>query len=52
MIFNIKTRLLNHVGGVVEALYRMNDEEITAARSNLPNNYIKILTKTYFQNSK
>ena len=45
MIFNIKTRLLNHVGGVVEALYRMNDEEITAARSNLPNNYLKILTK-------
>lgn len=52
MIFNIKTRLLNHVGGVVEALYRMNDEEITAAISNLPNNYLKILTKTYFQNSK
>lgn len=52
MIFNIKTQLLNHVGGVVEALYRMNDEEITTARSNLPNNYLKILTKTYFQNSK
>lgn len=52
MIFNIKTRLLNHVGGIVEALYRMNDEEITTARSNLPNNYLKILTKTYFQNSK
>lgn len=29
----------------------MNDEEITTARSNLPNNYLKILTKTYFQNS-
>jgi len=52
MIFNIKTRLLNHVGEVVEALYRMNDEEITVARSNLPNNYLKILNKTYFQNSK
>ena len=51
MIFNIKTRLFNHVG-VVEALYRINDEEITTARSNLPNNYLKILTKTYFQNSK
>ena len=52
MIFNIKTRLLNHVGGVVEALYRMNDEEITTARSNLPNDYGGILTQTYFQNSK
>ena len=52
MIFNIKTLLLNHVGGIVEALYRMNEEEITTARSNLPNNYLKILTKTYFQNSK
>ena len=48
MIFNIKTRLLNHVGGVAEALYRMNDEKITAARSNLTNNYLKMLTKTYF----
>ena len=52
MIFNIKALLLNHVGGIVEALYRMNEEEITTARSNLPNNYLKILTKTYFQNSK
>ena len=52
MIFNIKTRLLNHVGGVAKALYRMNDEKITAARSNLTNNYLKILTKIYFQNLK
>ena len=48
----IKTQLLNHVGIVAEALYRMNAEEIIVARSNLPNNYLKILTKTYFQNSK
>lgn len=40
------------VGGLAEALYGMNDEEITAAKANLPNNYLKILTKAYSRNSK
>lgn len=40
------------VGRLAEALYGMNDEEITAAKANLPNNYLKILTKAYSRNSK
>lgn len=48
----IKTQLLNHVERVADALYSMNAEEIIVARSNLPNNYLKILTKICFQNSK
>jgi len=40
------------VGGLAEALYGMNDEEITAAKANLPKAYLKILTKAYSWNSK
>lgn len=40
------------VGGLAEALYGINDEEITESKAYLPNTYLKILTKAYSRNSK